>query len=1070
MLRRSLVFPPLKLAMFLIGTVMATPTAWAGETNPEGVEFFEKTIRPLLAANCLSCHNAAKHKGGLVLETEAGLIKGGDSGPAVKPGDAEKSLLIELIRYNGDIKMPPKSKLPDKAIAELTKWVKIGAPWPADHGTGAGDNAIKPFNLKERSRHWSLQPLKTVPAPSAKRADWPRDDLDRFILAKLECNGLKQARPAEKRTWLRRVTFDLIGLPPTPQEIKDFLADDSGQAYEKVVDRLLASPHYGERWARHWLDLVRYGESAGHEFDFEMPEAFEYRDYVIRALNDDVAYDRFIIENIAGDLLPKPRRHPKEHFNESIIGTGFWFLGESVHSPVEVRQDMADRIDNQIDVFGKTFLGMTLACARCHDHKFDAVPTKDYYSLMGCLESSRYQRAFIDDPKPTKDLISRLHEVRRELDPMAIAVTARSLKSQVQKAGDPAKADPAIRPLLELVAADDNHFAAKKTEMLERWKAEKERAAKFESQATSFESFAKPGYKNWFITGEAFGEKPAHFGQIDLRPDDSMPVRRVCREGLVHSGLVSGRLQGALRSQTFRIEKSHILYHLAGQAVRVNLIIDGFQRIQEPIYGGLTFYAQNDRPYWAVQNVSMWKGHNAYIEFLGDGDGYVAVDRILLSDKGITADAPNPLLMRLLEDPSTDTRIKLKEALQNLFLEIIDQWQSGKLAALEDCNERIGLLNALLSSGWDKGTADPSNDQEDRDHFASIINRWQELEKQLPTPRRVMAMTDGTGIDERIFIRGNYKNLGEEAPRRFLEVFAGADQSRPESGSGRLELARRLVNRAKPLLARVMVNRLWKHHFSEGIVRTPDDFGAQGQEPTHPELLDYLATEFIRHGWSIKKMHRMMVLSSTYRMASQGSAKEQEADPQNKLLHRMPIQRLEAECMRDAILAVSGRLDKKLYGPSVTPYLTEFMIGRGRPASGPLDGDGRRSIYIKVRRNFLTPMFLAFDFPIPFTTMGRRSVSNVPAQALALMNNPFVIQQASVWAKRVLSEKDLTPTQRIKSMYLSAFGREPSEAEIGDALEFLADQAKEYGNDQDPRAWTDFCHVMMNAKEFIFIN
>jgi hypothetical protein len=549
-----------------------------------------------------------------------------------------------------------------------------------------------------------------------------------------------------------------------------------------------------------------------------------------------------------------------------------------------------------------------------------------------------------------------------------------------------------------------------------------------------------------------------------------MPVRRVCRDGLAHSGQVSGCLQGALRSKTFRLEKNHILYHLAGQGVRVNLIIDGYQRIQAPIYGGLTFYAQNDRLYWAEQDVSMWKGHNAYIEFLDDGDGYIAVDRIVFADNAVPADAPNPLLTKLVEDLSVDTPTKLKERIQGLFREIIDQWQSGKLTTLDDRYERIDLLNALLSSEWTKEAAGNSEDQVDRDRLRSSLTRWQDIEKQLPTPRRVMAMTDGTGINERIFIRGNYKSLGEEAPRRFLQVLAGSDQAAPCSGSGRLELARRMVDPSNPLLSRVMVNRIWRHHFGEGIVRTPDDFGVQGQVPTHPELLDYLAGEFIRQGWSIKKMHRMMVLSSTYRMASHASAKAEVADPQNKLLHRMPIRRLEAECIRDAILAVSGRLDVKLYGPSVPPYLTEFMLGRGRPASGPLDGDGRRSLYIKVRRNFLTPMFLAFDYPIPFTTMGRRSVSNVPAQALALMNNPFVIQQAGLWANRILSEKDLTATQRIKGMYRSAYSREPSEVEIADALGFVDEQAKEYGKKDDPRAWTDLCHVMMNAKEFIFIN
>jgi Protein of unknown function (DUF1553) len=312
--------------------------------------------------------------------------------------------------------------------------------------------------------------------------------------------------------------------------------------------------------------------------------------------------------------------------------------------------------------------------------------------------------------------------------------------------------------------------------------------------------------------------------------------------------------------------------------------------------------------------------------------------------------------------------------------------------------------------------------------------------------------------------------LGDEVPRRFLEALAGPDQAAPAHGSGRLELARRLVAPSDPLPPRVLVNRLWQHHFGEGIVRSVDNFGVLGERPTHPELLDWLAAEFVRQGWSIKKMHRLLVLSSTYRMASRADAPSDERDPQNLLLHRMPIRRLEAECVRDAILAASGRLDRKMYGPGVLPYLTDFMVGRGRPASGPLDGDGRRSIYVSVRRNFLTPLFLAFDYPTPFTTMGRRSVSNVPAQALALMNNPFVLQQADLWAKRALAEPGRTPPQRVTGLYVTAFGRPPTDAELADALAFLKQQGEQYGGADDPQAWADLCHVLINVKEFIFIN
>jgi hypothetical protein len=425
------------------------------------------------------------------------------------------------------------------------------------------------------------------------------------------------------------------------------------------------------------------------------------------------------------------------------------------------------------------------------------------------------------------------------------------------------------------------------------------------------------------------------------------------------------------------------------------------------------------------------------------------------------------LLSTLLEDRTLDSSDKFANKLQALLREVVEQWHEGQLVKQSDAVDRLALLNALLSSEFSKSEVTP----EERERLKTGQERIRALEATIPKPRRAMAMADGTGLNEHVFIRGSHKNLGPEAPRQFLEAIAGPNQPAPARSSGRLELAKRMLDPSNPLLPRVMVNRLWHHHFGEGIVRSTDDFGVQGQPPTHPELLDYLAAEFVRQGWSIKKMHRLMVLSNSYRMASRSDAKSEEADPQNKLLHRMPVRRLEAECIRDAILTVSGRIDLNLYGPSVMPHVTPFMQGRGRPgASGPLDGNGRRSIYVGVRRNFLTPMFLDFDFPIPFTTMGRRSVSNVPAQALTLMNNPFVVGEAQRWAKRVLADTDRTPQQRIEAMYVAAFGRPPSDVELKDALTFLEEQCKDYGKADDPRAWSDLCHVLMNVKEFIFLN
>ncbi len=413
--------------------------ASAADSVADGVEFFEAKVRPVLVARCYECHSAGakKVRGGLRLDSRAKLLAGGDRGPAVVPGDPDKSLLLEALGYkNPDLQMPKDGKLPDAVIADLAAWVRMGAPWGTDAG-GAAVADRPAFDLQQRKRdHWAWRPVHATEPPAVKDAAWLRDPVDRFILAKLEEKNLTPAPPADKRTLLRRVTFDLTGLPPTPEEIDAFRADQSPDAYEKVVDRLLASPRYGERWARHWLDLVRYAETRGHEFDYPIPDAYQYRDYVIRALNADVPYDQFVTEHVAGDLLEKPRLNPAEAFDESILGTGFWFLGEEVHSPVDVSQDQADRFDNRIDVFGKTFLGLTIACARCHDHKFDAISQKDYYSLFGLLESCNYRVVRFDSLEQNRAVARELAAARERSRPALARAAADALRPAADRMAD----------------------------------------------------------------------------------------------------------------------------------------------------------------------------------------------------------------------------------------------------------------------------------------------------------------------------------------------------------------------------------------------------------------------------------------------------------------------------------------------------------------------------------------------------------------------------------------------------------------------------------------------------------
>jgi hypothetical protein len=597
-----------------------------------------------------------------------------------------------------------------------------------------------------------------------------------------------------------------------------------------------------------------------------------------------------------------------------------------------------------------------------------------------------------------------------------------------------------------------------------------------------FEDFESNSYEEWYPSGQAFGTQSAQTCDFRFRKDLAHPVAELVSKGTAHSGIVSGKLQGALRSKTFTITKSFIYYRVRrreGQANpgrqnkngQVNLIIDGFQLIKNPLYGGLSINIPLGESFrWYRQDVRKFKNSKAYIEILDEDDGFIEVDTILFSDSAaVPPEEPNRLITRMLDDPALDSLEQLAKKYEQLLVESVELWRQGKLSSSEISSDRIEIINWLLKHEllFDSIPLSVHNRQKVRD----VRQRFEIMESRIYPPQKVLAIADGTGENERLLIRGNHQKPGPDVPRRYLEVFAGPKQRLPNSGSGRLDLARHVVDPSNPLTARVIVNRLWLHHFGRGIVPTPDNFGKLGQPPSHPELLDFLASELMQNGWSLKRMHRMMVLSSTYRMSSRPSDSEAERiDPEIVLLHRMRIRRLEGEVIRDAILAGSSRLDRKMTGPSVLPFLTSFMEGRGRPKnSGPLDGEGRRSLYINVRRNFLTPMFLSFDYPTPLTTMGRRSVSNVPAQALTMMNNPFVVQQAYVWAERVLSEPGKTPKQRIRRIYETAFCRLPTDSELAAALQFLSDQGQEYNGPDDPRTWADYCHVLMNVKEFVFL-
>ena len=1144
------------VAMALI--VVLGANSAADEPAPSGLEFFEKKIRPLLARHCYECHSRQieEPKSGLRLDSREDILQGGAHGAAIVPGKPDKSRLITAINYaDKRLQMPPRGKLSDEAIADLTEWVRLGTPWPKE---GQGSVVKKGFDIEARKlAHWAWRPVQTVTSPKVRDPSWARDPIDQFILARLEDKGLRPAEPTDRRTWIRRVTFDLIGLPPTAVEIDAFLEDTSAVAYNRVVDRLLASPHFGERWARHWLDLVRYAESRGHEFDPIIPDAFEYRDYVIRAFNADVPYNQFVIEHLAGDLVKEPRTEPVRGFNESILGTGFWFLGEEIHSPVDIRQDQADRFDNRIDVFGKTFLGLTVACARCHDHKFDAISQKDYYALLGFLSSSSYrlaryetlehnrkvgeelavlrghQRADLGKvlatvARPTvAKLADYLLAVREALAAQpefekpkgsssgtASAVRPADLsegfRKRIAELAETHKIDPAL--LAEWVCAtlnsakdpkdplyhwqlmggdvkDEKRIRELLQPVIAQMRREREAVESLKDVRILADYGSTPASAApWLPDDASFGPRPAQPGDVRLSGDPSHPFIRCITRGAADydrrfdvlkvtagaetdpGGLGKGsqRPGRTLCTPPFRI-KSGKLHYLVRGAGSVYAAVSAHVEIDGPLHGQLILPIGPSADFrWVTQDLTRYVGLDAHVEFTATAGSDFAVAMVVEAAQAPSAMAlPNKTLLKHLQDDASSVE-KLAKGLAQVLSDTIANLESDGIAASNDPEGQAALADWLLHH-----TQLFVADAKKLDEAAgALLAKENEIASRIRAESRLaVAMLDGGPIDEHLFIRGIAADEGESVPRRFLEALAGPKPLVAKSGSGRLELAREITDPAhNPFVARVIVNRVWHHLFSRGIVGSVDNFGVLGEAPTHPELLDYLADRFVREGWSIKTLVRELALSSTYRMSTQSTEQADKLDPANDLLHKARLRRLEGEAIRDAMLSVGGRLDERMYGSSIPIYPTPFLDGRGRPGSGPLDGAGRRSVYLAVKRNFLSPMLLAFDTPSPFSTVGRRTVSNVPAQALILLNDPFVQQQAELWAKQVLAQK-ITSDKRVAEMYVAAFGRPPSDVELQACLNFLETQAQQQKlSKDDPKIWADLAHTLFNVKEFIYLN
>ena len=1088
--------------------------------DSEQAEFFESTIRPLLADNCHECHSGRVDPafGGLRLDSREGLLAGGDSGPAVVPGRPAESALVQRL-HGRPMLMPPTGPLGGDEIEALTRWVAMGAPWPEATVTAAAaadpPDPSAPFDLPERRRtHWAWHPVQASEPPAVG------DAVDRFILAALDAAGLAPAPDAERAALIRRLSFDLRGLPPTPAEIARFAGDDTPSAYADLVDRYLDSPHFGERWARHWMDLFRYSESHGSEGDPDIPFAWRYRDYLIRAFNADVPYDRLIREHLAGDLLPDPRLDADRRTNESMIGPANFRLVEHGFQPVDPWEDRVKWIDNQVDVASKAFLGLTVSCARCHDHKFDAISQKDYYSFFGTLYGARPTMRAVDSQavlETNRDALAALKADIRRLLAEAWSAAAESVGEKLLAALEPEAGDSDDAEDAARAASVDESDAAPARDpeagsVLAAWQAlaggnaaDLPRAwsdlrAHWDAELPERERFNAEHFEpQWDLRGPDYAEMVGHGTgrpEAPSRPGEFAVERRgdLLLNGIYPGGaythLLSTKHPGVIQTPSFKIDSDYISFRvLGGDLSFVQLIIENYSVPRGGIYH-LRHSPKTDEMSWVQWDTEFWKGFSAYIEFAtqddatrfqldpedsalrhrptrrGDGRSFIGAGRIVFHDEQRTPRETVVPILSLLGDDAADAGPASREELAALIgrraKEAVADWRDDRLT-----EQQAGFLDELVRADL------LPRSLEELVALRAPVAEYRLLERDVPVARRVPGVIDEAAPDQPLLVRGNHRNLGEVVPRTFLT--AVDNRPYPEPGLVRLHLAEAVAAPDNPLTARVAVNRVWRYLFGYGIVRTVDNFGRLGDPPSHPELLDYLAAGFVDDGYSIKRLVRRLVLSRAYRMSSQASARAAEIDPSNRLLQHANLRRLDAEAIRDAMLSISGRLDPTLYGPSIpVHYAARRGLTEGDPNNGPVDGDGRRSIYQEIRRNAHNPFLEVFDLPKPATTRGQRDTTNVPAQSLALLNSPFVIGQAAEWGRRLAEGEATSLDGRIAHMFVKVLARPPSEAERARVTDYLNAVAEERGVNTslllyDAAVWQDVAHSLFNLKEFIFI-
>ncbi len=1069
----------------IAGATTDQPAANAGQTELEHIEWFERHVRPLLAQHCYSCHAStiSRPKGGLALDSRESIVKGGDTGSAAIPGKANESLIVRAVRRI-DLEMPPDKPLPKRDQETIAKWVELGMPWPTPLRKPAAGGSD--WLAERAASHWAWQPMAQPGVPQIRATQWSKRPLDHFILEQLQAADLEPNAETGPYVLARRLSFDLTGLPPSREMNTRVSTISNDSQYEQMVEQLLASEQFGVKWGRHWFDLVRFAETLGHEFDYPVHHAWRYRDSIIDALNLDLPYDDFVIEHLAGDMVSTPRKHPLTGVDDSLAATAWWWLGESLHAPVDLPVDESGRLDHQIDVFGKTFLGMTVGCARCHDHKFDAISMQDYYALCGILQSSRRTYAPID-PKGTishhnltlaKEIEHAELQARAEqFEPpsqQATALWVRDyldyLRTQSRNAKQMSSSSPLhlLAQIASIPLTDsDRNFGSLKTQIVnsqEQW-------LHWESTSKSIADLRSTLPNGWTIQsadGLTIASASNNLRLFEWFTDER-PLPAL-GSGL-SSRLLGRKQQLSLISPTFEITHPVVSMLFSGKKAKSTLIIDNYFMIEfhQLLFGDVskTVDQPSDRG-WVnhAGDLKKYLGRRAYMVIEDAEDSWFEVREVRLSETSPPVQ-PHPVVVQILAG-DVQGESQVIDGYAKLIAEAYVQWLDRSKRQQSTGNPQASdTLIELLREVWRESLRSGIEISKIPASVLASHAKLAKADEACPAPVRLLATTEGTPINAQIALRGNPRTLSDRVERRTLSALGGTGPTDPAS-TGRLELAQSMTFPEHPLTSRVIVNRVWHHLMGRGLVESPDNLGVLGGRPTHPELLDYLSREFIKHDWSVKWLIREIVLSATYRMSAEPTLRHQELDADGKLWSHRTVRRLTGEDLRDAMLMISGKIDQRNSGPSVPIHLTSQMTGRGRPKnSGPLDAQGRRSLFIEVRRNFLHPLLVAFDFPAPSATVGKRNVSNVPAQSLGMLNDPLVFDLASHWA--ITLQHESTPNElRIKYMFIDALGRSPTEDEMQKCRSFLEIDGQSDANQLSQR-WTELAHVMLNTKEFQFV-